>query len=450
MNLLRRLFFHVYRLSTAMNHAIRRRLLPGGFLVFGAMIAIGAFGVDTNFTMAYQAFSLLACLLIVSVIWAMVARAKFSGDRAFPRYGTAGVPMPFTIRLRNLTRHTQRSLVLLETLGDPRPTLSQYLNTPESGEAKRNWLDRTFGYYRWRWLMMRNLGAQLADLPLPALLPNAELTLQHQLLPQRRGTLRLPHMMVAWPDPFGLCRSVYRIRCPQTVTILPKRYPISPLSLPGSRQYQPRGVWLASRIGESEEFMALRDYRPGDPLRHVYWRATARLNRPVIKEFQDEFFVRHALVLDTFCDRGETDLFEEAVSIAASFTCTIPEQESLLDLLFVGAQAYCFTSGRGVSHTEHLLEVLAAVAPAPEKSFGTLEQMVLRHAAQVTGCICVFLAWDEPRQRLVRQLRTMDLPLLVLVLSEDGADLDPGPMRDRPEHFRVLEPGKVKEGLAAL
>ena len=67
-----------------------------------------------------------------------------------------------------------------------------------------------------------------------------------------------------------------------------------------------------------------------------------------------------------------------------------------------------------------------------------------------TGCICVFLAWDEARQRLVQQLRTMDLPLLVLIMLDGGADLDPGPMRDRPEHFRVLQAGKVKEGLAKL
>jgi uncharacterized protein (DUF58 family) len=450
MNLVRRIFFHVYRLSTALNYSIRKRLSAGGFLVLGVMIAIGAFGADTNFTMAYQAFALLACLLIVSVLWAMASRARFSGERWLPRYGTAGVPMPYRIRLKNLTRRAQRSLMLLESLGDPRPTLKQYLNTPEPGEDSRNWFDRTCGYYRWRWLLLRNLGVRWTDLAVPPLLPNAELTLQHQLLPQRRGTLRLPEMTVAWPDPFGLSRSVHRIACPQSVTILPKRYPISALCLPGKRRYQPRGVSLAANIGESEEFIALRDYRPGDPLRHVYWRATAKLNKPVIKEFQDEFFVRHALVLDTFSDRGETEVFEEAVSVAASFTCTIPEQDSLLDLLFVGAQAYCFTSGRGVSHTEHLLEVLAAVAPAPERSFSVLEELVLRHVGMVTGCICVFRAWDPPRQKLVQQLRMMNLPMLVLVVSDGTAELDAGPMQDRPEHFHVLEVGKIKEGLSRI
>jgi uncharacterized protein (DUF58 family) len=209
-------------------------------------------------------------------------------------------------------------------------------------------------------------------------------------------------------------------------------------------------VSLASHIGQSEEFIALRDYRPGDPLRHVYWRSTAKLNKPVIKEFQDEFFVRHALVLDTFSDAGETEVFEEAVSVAASFACTIPQQDSLLDLLFVGAQAYCFTSGRGVTQSEHLLEVLAGVAPAPESSFPALREMLMRHAAVVTGCICVFLAWDERRQKLIEELLMVGMPLLVVVISSDPAKVDPGPMRKYPGKFHVLEVGKIKEGLAQL
>jgi hypothetical protein len=60
------------------------------------------------------------------------------------------------------------------------------------------------------------------------------------------------------------------------------------------------------------------------------------------------------LILDTFIARPGSDAFEEAVSVAASFACTLPTQESLLDLLFVGPQAFCFTAGRGLAHTEHL------------------------------------------------------------------------------------------------
>lgn len=450
MNLVRRIFFHVYRLSTAINYAVRRRLTSGGFLVFGSMLALGAFGADTNFTMAYQAFALLAALLVISVAWSLFSRAKFSGGRTLPRYGTAGVPMPYNIRLKNMTGRVQRNLVLLESLPDPRPSLPEFLHTPEPGEHRRNWFDRMGGYYRWRWLIERNLATQRRDLSVPTLPPKGELAVQHQLFPQRRGILRLPQLLVAWPDPFGLARSLHKIPCAQSVTILPKRYSLGSVSLPGKRQYQPRGVSLSSSIGYSEEFIALRDYRPGDPLRHVHWRTSAKLGKPVIKEFQDEFFVRHAVVLDTFSDRDVGEVFEEAVSVAASFACTIPEQESLLDLLFVGSQAYCFTAGRGVSHAEHLLEVLASVSPSPNDDFAALHNLVIQHAAVVTGCICIFLAWDEPRQKLVEQLRVLGIPVLVLVIVSKKTNLDLGPMKACPENFHCLEAGNIQEGLARL
>ena len=61
------------------------------------------------------------------------------------------------------------------------------------------------------------------------------------------------------------------------------------------------------------------------------------------------------------------------MSVAASFACTLPTQESLLDLLFVGPQSYCFTAGRGVAHVEQMLEILASVRACSDQPFRALE-----------------------------------------------------------------------------
>src|SRR5438105_9976844 len=98
-------------------------------------------------------------------------------------------------------------------------------------------------------------------------------------------------------------------------------------------------------------------------------------------------------------------MFEEAVSVAASFACAVQTQESLLDLLFVGPQSYCFTAGRGVAHTEQMLEILAAVRPCSEHSFNSLETLVINHVSSVSGCVCVFLSWDRERRDFVEKLR---------------------------------------------
>lgn len=253
-------------------------------------------------------------------------------------------------------------------------------------------------------------------------------------------------------DPMGLFRGFVRVLLPQTVLILPKRYRLPAIALPGTRKYHQGGVAFAASVGESEEFVSLRDYRPGDPLRHVHWRSSARAGRLVVKEFEDEFFVRHALILDTFGPAELAETFEEAVSLAASFASTVDTQESLLDLMFVGAQAVCFTTGRGLAHPDQAMEVLASVELCPTKPFSVLQTLVLQHAPVLSGCICIFLAWDEPRRELVRKLTVLGLPLLVLVVTDEAGarELARIAVEERPGHFLVLEAGKVEAGLQAL
>jgi len=258
----------------------------------------------------------------------------------------------------------------------------------------------------------------------------------------RRGTLRFVGATVARADPLGLVLSLARAALPDKIVVLPRRYRLPQLALPGARRYQHGGVTLASSVGESEEFMSLRDYRPGDPLQRIHWKSYARSGRPVVKEYQDEFFERHALVLDTFA-AGADAAFEEAVSLAASFACTLDTQESLLDLMFAGGQSYCYTAGRGQMQPESLVEVLAGVRASSARDFHLLHGAVLARRAALSGCILILLAWDEARQALVRALRHSGVPLEVLLVSARGIEA-------APAWLRVLAPGKIEEGLAAL
>jgi uncharacterized protein (DUF58 family) len=277
-----------------------------------------------------------------------------------------------------------------------------------------------------------------------------ECTIEADLTPLRRGLLHLTGTTAACPDPFGLFRSLHKIPGPQSVLILPRRYPMPNFDLPGSMKYQLGGVSMASSVGESEEFVSLREYRPGDALRRMHWKSFAKLGKPIVKEYQDEFFVRHALVLDTFGGPAEEEIFEEAVSIAASVACRIQDQDSLLELMFVGPEAYCFTSGRGVANIDRVLEVLASVRVCQEKDFSALEGLVFTHAADLSGCICIFLRWDEPRQRFVRALMSRGLPLRVFIVTENDQALPPGPMAAQPANFHILPMGRVAETLATL
>jgi hypothetical protein len=362
-----------------------------------------------------------------------------------PRFGTVGVPIGYRVLLRNLARKAQGDLTLLENLADPRPSFSEW-RAIQLADKKRL---RSFKFGPAR----RGNPFKLA-ISKSAAVPHAqageEVEAHAEITPLRRGVIRFDGLTLARPDVFGLFRALCKLPLPQVMLVLPKRYPVPPIALPGTAKYQEGGVALASSIGQSDEFVALRDYRRGDPLRHIHWRSWAKAGKPIVKEFEDEFFVRHALVLDTFTTAGNSDSFEEAVSVAASFACTIEIQESLLDLLFVGSQAYCFTAGRGLGHADQMLEILAAVKTCGDKPFETLEHLVLDHVASVSGCICVLLAWDDERRAFVNKLQSLGLPLLVVVVTETGQSQSVARAANEPERFYVLEAGRIEEGLAKL
>ncbi len=404
-------------------------------------------GLDTENLAVYQGFALLLTLFVLAFGFSRFFRLQFSIDRRLPRFGTAGQSFTYSVRIKNLASSVQRDLTLLENLMDPRPSFSEWL-------AVQMAVERSVRSLRVSRPPRVNLfkPATIKDASLPPVQPGQDADAHVEITPLRRGVLRFKGVTLARTDPFGLFRGLADGSSPEMMLVLPKRYLLPTDPLPGAMKYQEGGVALASNVGQSDEFVALRDYRPGDALRHIHWRSWARTGKPIVKEFEDEFFVRHALVLDTFSDELHSEAFEEAVSVAASFVCTIQSQESLLDLLFVGAEAYCFTGGRGLAHTDQMLEVLASVRMCSERPFGTLEDLVFNHASVVSGCICVFLAWDEPRRNFIKKLKALGVPVLVTVVVAAPPEnpFDPGPMRDEPDRFHVLVVGQVEQGLARL
>lgn len=410
---MKRLVYQAYRFNSSALYWARRRLTPAGWIVAITIILTAGMATDAEQSVGYQAFTLLVCMALVAMVFAPFFRFRFRAERLLPRFGTAGQPLQYTITVKNLTRRIQPGLTVHDDLADPRPTFDDFLRSTQETRRRKS--------FRVSAAPPAKRLHPPRPQPLATLLPGDEASVELRLIPQRRGVLHFGSISVSRTDPLLLFRGFVRVPAPASITILPRRYPLPNLALPGASRYQRGGVSFASSVGESDEFVAMRDYRQGDPLRRIHWRSWAKVGRPVVKEFQDEFFVRHALILDTFTDPDDVEVFEEAVSLAASFACTIDTQETLLDLLFVGPQAYCFTAGRGLAHADQMLEILASVQTCSDKPFEALQQVVIEHSAIVSGCICIFLAWDEKRQQLVQRLEALGVPLLIMLVREKGA-----------------------------
>jgi Protein of unknown function DUF58 len=441
-----RSFYRLLRFAHHLRQWLTRRFTPMGLGVLVCLDISAIIGMDTNQSLSYQVFTFLTALLSIAISASFFIRYRFSATRILPRFGTVGVPLQYRVVLQNKTQKPQKGLKLLESFADGFPSFPEFRRIATLSKSwsarRRKWL-RIVSQQQWAI-------APAVDLPILSTQNSTEFIAE--ITPLRRGLLQFKTLTVACPDPLGLFNVCVTLPLSQSVLILPKRYKLPQIHLPGSRRHQSGGVALASSVGDSEEFRALREYRPGDPPRKIHWKSWAKVGRPIVKEEQDEYFVHHALILDTFQSASHSETLEEAVAVAASLACEVQTQESLLDMVFVGSEAHCFTVGRGLGQTERMLELLASVVPCQHNPFDSIIPVVQTRFSLLSGCICILLTWDSARKTLLQQLQSMGIPTMVLVITDSSSPYHPALecLKDPQSSVHILKLGQIQQGLLEL
>lgn len=433
-DLLTRTFRRVYRSS----QWTRRRFTPAGRFLLGLLVFAGVLGVDTRINLVHQTFALVLVALSLSLLFGLGFRHRFSVERRLPRYATVGQPCTYEVLLRCDAERPQLDLHLSEQLRLTYPAAGRDPQDP----VKRNWFDRQFGYPRWAEKVLLSGGALEPEAQLQRLEAGEAARLQLQITPLRRGWIHFEHLQVARADPLGLYLPRQLVASPDRLLVLPRRYPIGNIQLPGRQDHQSGDSSSAARLGDSSEFVGLRDYRPGDPMRKLHWRSIARVDRAVVREYEDDFYTRHGLILDSF---GAEDQFEAAVSVAASLLVRLDTHHTAIDLFVHADRVLRLTSHQGAGGSERLLQLLASVQATPQRDFADLQRAVTARASLLSSCICVLLDWDEPRQRLADSLQAngMDRRLLVICPRERRPP-------QAPAELRFIDPMRLAQDLASL
>lgn len=414
-----RILHFFYHRGASLQHWFSRRIRPAGA---GALlvVSLGSFmSIGQPKNSIFQIFCFSLGMVVISLAWVLFRRAKLTATLDLPRHATAGEPLRYAIRLENTGKRTLRGARLEQTTPDPRPSLREFTNIREPGEEQRNAFDRTMVYYRWQWLMSRKGSFSSSESEESIELAAGERRkISMRLTPARRGVVPMGDIRALLPDPLGFFQRCKRIDTkPARLVVLPKRHRLPQLILPGSAAFRIGGEETSNAIGSAGEFVGLREYRPGDPLRQIHWKSWAHTGRPMVKELEDNFFPRYALVLDTFAGSADESVFEEMVSVAASFIVGLDRSESLLDLMFIAGEAHTVTAGRGMERAEKLLEVLAGVAIEDEERLDLLSGTVIRHREKMTSCLLILNGWDKPRADFVRSLSKAGIPCVPIVVG---------------------------------
>jgi len=447
---MRHRIYRWYRRTYLVLRFFERRIPPPGVFFLIILFIAFFFGLNTQSSMVFSILAVLGGVLLVSRLLDRPFRPALAVRRIMPRYAAAGATLTYRVEVRNDGSRPEKGLRLREEPFDPRPDFTTWDTVPEPGEEKRNAFDRFMRYYRWEWLIERQCGATFEPADLPPVVPGETRGVDLRLTPTRRGVIRLAGCGVERDDLFGLWRRAVTVPAEEKLVVLPPIYPVRLPEFCGKRRYQQGGVVAAHKVGDSEEFMQVREYRPGDPLKRIHWPSSARIGTLAVKEFQDEYFSRVALVLDTFLPAAFSPELEDAVSIAASCLGAGVSEEDIFDLLFVGAEAFSFSSGRGTGSTVRMLEILAGVEPCRDKDFSLLSGLVAERTPLICGAIVVLVALDEARVALLRSLAAAGVELRIFLVTNDPDSAREKIGKAGFPATHIVPAGKVAEALGRL
>lgn len=148
------------------------------------------------------------------------------------------------------------------------------------------------GGHRWRGSLYDHAPATLATTGLPLALDlsgGTSTDVSYQVVPTLRGDVQFAPADLRLRSRLGLVEIFERLGGVEARRVFPDFAQVAKYAwLAGDRRLQEIGIKTYQQRGEGTDFKQLTEYRIGDPVRHIDWRATMRQAKPIIREFQDE------------------------------------------------------------------------------------------------------------------------------------------------------------------
>jgi uncharacterized protein (DUF58 family) len=233
-----------------------------------------------------------------------------------------------------------------------------------------------------------------------------------------RGSHHLEPFRVAALVPLGLSQGAPLETPGVSFLVVPKVARVTSVSTPSGRRHQPGGVAGASRTGDASDLAGVRPYRAGDPPRDLHARSWARHGAPMVRQYQEEYFTRVGVVVDTDASTRGPEHLEAALSLSAGIIARLCRGEALVDVLVTGQHAERLSLGRHLASLERALDVLATVDATRGFAGGQLLGQLTPHLARLSSIVLVALDWDEARAAFVRAIEAQAVAVAVVVIGE--------------------------------
>ncbi|TDF99732.1 DUF58 domain-containing protein [Paenibacillus piri] len=216
-----------------------------------------------------------------------------------------------------------------------------------------------------------------------SLMPFTQITRKHRIMCSKRGCYRLNSASLTFGDLMGLYRQSLRLTLDVELLVYPRIAELSELALP-SHSWQ--GDMTVRRWIVDDPFMisGVREYRYGDPLNGINWKATARSG--VLQVHQRDYTADHRLMIVLNVEDHEKmwnqvndpELFEHGISCAAAYAQAAVGQgmeagfASNAHLIDEPKQRVLVEPRSGPDQMTYLLETMARLVVARSMPFDEL------------------------------------------------------------------------------
>jgi len=242
---------------------------------------------------------------------------------------------------------------------------------------------------------------------------------------RRRGYYTIGPMRFTSGDVFGFYSRSMHVPGLNHVIVYPTLFPVEKMSIPS---LQPMGEYQIRRriIQDPTRTIGLRDYRPGDSLRRIHWKASARSRKLQVKTFEATTSFKTAVFLsiESFHApiRLPEEVFELAVSAAASISRHLVFHSTPVGL-FVNTR--CADSGHVLSlapagsrkQLTVLLEALAKVTSTCGEPFERFLDRERQHLSAGTTLVLLFGTPPPSLPALAMALKNSGYRLFTLVFG---------------------------------
>ncbi|MGI6542229.1 MAG: DUF58 domain-containing protein [Limnochordia bacterium] len=216
-----------------------------------------------------------------------------------------------------------------------------------------------------------------------ALAPKQTVSFSYESQGKRRGVHQIGPIYLEAGDPWGLETLRGRVDSFADVIVYPQVHALSDLRLPSSL---PVGeVRTSQRFFEDPaRTIGVREYKPGDPLKRMHWKVSARANHLHVREFQPTIALDTTLFLNLNSDEYEPSalgyMSEFAIEVAASLAYYLHQQRQPVGLVTngrdggpvigeVNTKPIQISSRKGASQLMQIMEALARVQVHAGKPF---------------------------------------------------------------------------------